>query len=850
MNEYDFQSIEKKWQKAWNQEETFSGPGRKECGKYYVLEMFPYPSGKLHMGHVRNYSIGDALARFKRMRGFDLIYPMGYDALGLPAENAAIKNQTHPREWTESCIATMMEQQKRLGLSYNWNRFLATCRPDYYRWNQWFFIKMYERGLAYRKEAPINWCDDCGTVLANEQVIDGCCWRCDAKVVQKNLEQWFLKITDYAEELLADLDKLQGWPESVKTMQNNWIGKSHGTMVNFKRKEDGADIPIFTTRPDTLYGVTFMVYAPEHPDVIEMVRGTEREDEVRAFVDRVLNEDKFTRAAEDKEKEGMFLGKYAINPLNGDEVPIYTANFVLMEYGTGIIMAVPTHDQRDFEFSKKYGIPLKVVINPPGEQLKEQDMTCAYVDPGTLVNSGPFDGMDNEEAKIKISEHVAEQGLGERTVQYKLRDWLISRQRYWGTIIPMVFCDNCGIVPVPEDQLPVEFPDDVKFTGQGNPLANCESFVKTECPKCGGPARRETDTMDTFFDSSWYYIRFCSADYDGGMFRRQDVDYWMPVDQYIGGIEHAILHLLYSRFFTKALRDTGLCSFDEPFTNLLCQGMVTHETYKDASGNFLFPADIEKKGDKAFKVDDNSAVTVGRVEKMSKSKNNVVDPGYIIDEYGADTARVFILFASPPERELEWTDAGVQGAHRFLKRVWKTLTEAAEKISEDSSGDIDDAILRLAHKTIKRVTVDIGERMHLNTAIAALMEFINEFGAYLNGGGDAATIRFASETLLHLLLPFAPHIAEELWRVFGHDDMLSLRPWPEYDEKLTEDVSVEMAVQINGKVRGRVTMPKDAAEDDVLKAVFELENVQKYTEGKNIVKQKVVPNKIITIVVK
>jgi leucyl-tRNA synthetase len=853
MKDYDFSQIENKWQKAWEDDKTFSRELPDRRGKYYVLEMFPYPSGKLHMGHVRNYSIGDALARFKRMNGFDLMYPMGYDALGLPAENAAIKHQTHPREWTESCIATMMDQQKALGLSYDWSRFLATCRPDYYRWNQWFFLKLLEKGQAYRREAPINWCGDCGTVLANEQVIDGCCWRCDGPVVQKNLEQWFLRITDYAEELLADIDTLTGWPESVKTMQRNWIGKSHGAMVNFRDRDTGAPIPIFTTRPDTLYGVRFMVYAPEHPDVLKMAQGTDREQEVRAFVDKAMNQDKYQRAADDKEKEGVFLGRYAVNPLNGDEVPIYTANFVLMEYGTGIIMAVPAHDQRDFEFAKKYGIGIKVVISPPGEQLKESDMDRAFVERGTLVSSGPFDGMDNEEAKEKIALYLEEQGIGSRTVQYKLRDWLISRQRYWGTIIPVIYCAKCGIVPVPEDQLPVTFPDDVKFTGQGNPLLSSESFVKTECPSCGGPARRETDTMDTFIDSSWYYFRYCSADYDKGMFRREDIDRYMPVDQYIGGIEHAILHLLYSRYFTKALRDCGLTSVSEPFTNLLCQGMVTHETYKDATGNWLYPAEIVKKDGGVFKLDDDSPVSVGRVEKMSKSKNNVVDPGNIIGEYGADTARMFILFASPPEKQLEWTDAGAQGAHRFLKRVWNTVQSVAEKLQDTNpaSGEIDGGILRLTHKTVKRVTADIGERMNFNTAIAALMEWLNAFTAYAGAdGADPATLRYGAETFLHLLLPFAPHIAEELWRDLGHDDMLSLRPWPAFDPALTLDEEIEIPVQVNGKIRGKLTVPRDAPQDGVLAQALEIDNVRAHTDGKTIIKKILVPNKIVTIVVK
>ncbi|MFH1238597.1 MAG: leucine--tRNA ligase, partial [bacterium] len=626
---YDFKALERKWQEYWEKNQLFKTREDKNKEKYYVLEMFPYPSGKLHMGHARNYVIGDTYARFLRMNGYNILYPMGYDALGLPAENAAIKNDVNPADWTEKCINTMIEQQRKLGLSYDWSRLVITCRPEYYHWNQWIFLKFYQKGLAYKKKAPINWCPKCKTVLANEQVIQGKCWRCDSKVEVKDLEQWFFKITAYAEELLNDLGKLEGWPERVKIMQKNWIGRSVGTMVNFPLKDSRDSLSIFTTRPDTLYGVKFMTFAPEHPKVQELISGTKYEKEVQKFINRVVIEDKFSRADEDKEKEGVFIGRYAVNPLTGEEIPIYVANFVLMEYGTGAIMAVPAHDQRDFEFAKKYNIPIKVVINPPGEELPVGQMKQAYVEAGIMTDSAQFSGMNSSEAIEKITEYLEQKSWGKKTVQYKLRDWLISRQRYWGTPIPIIYCDKCGMVGVPEDELPVKLPKDVKFTGRGNPLATSETFVNCKCPKCKGKARRETDTMDTFVDSSWYFARYCDPQNNRTPFAKDKVNYWMPVDQYIGGIEHAILHLLYARFFTRALRDLGLYEIDEPFQRLLCQGMVI----KDGA-------------------------------KMSKSKGNVVSVDDMVNKYGADTARLFILFASPPERDLEWSDEGVEGAWR------------------------------------------------------------------------------------------------------------------------------------------------------------------------------------------
>ena len=746
----DIVAIENKWQRKWEESGIFNVSERNDKKKYYVLEMFPYPSGKLHMGHVRNYAIGDAFARFMMMRGFNVLHPMGYDALGLPAENAAIKGKIHPAVWTEESIKAMIKQQKMFGLSYDWTRMLKTCSPEYYKWNQWFFLKFLEKGLAYKKKSPINWCPGCKTVLANEQVEGGKCWRCKSPVEIRNIDQWFFKITDYADELLDSLDKLD-WPERVKTMQRNWIGKSSGTMVDFKLKDSEDVIPIFTTRPDTLFGVTFMVFAPEHPKVVELVAGTEYEKKVKKFINKVVIEDRFTRTAEDKEKEGMFIGKYAINPLNGEEIPIYIANFVLLEYGTGAIMAVPAHDQRDFEFAKKYKIPIKVVIKPKDRELKAEEMKEAYVDEGVLVNSGEFDGMNNIAAMEKINDYIEQKKYGKRDIQYKLRDWLVSRQRYWGTPIPIIYCDKCGIVPVPEKELPVELPKDVKFGGQGNPLETNEDFIKTTCPKCGGPAKRETDTMDTFIDSSWYFFRYCDPTNDKAPFDKNKVKYWCPVDQYIGGIEHAILHLLYARFFTKVMRDIGLVDIDEPFSRLLCQGMIT------------------KNG-----------------AKMSKSIGNIVEPSEIIKKYGADTARLFILFTALPEKEFEWSDRGVESCFRFIKRVWKLVTEDAllsEKITNK-----DKYILTKLQRTIKDVTEKIAG-FQFNLAVGSLMGFVNAVQKYKELPVNKKIYNEVIENLIILLTPFTPHVCEEMWELLGHKPFVSLAKWPEPDEsKIDEEV--------------------------------------------------------------
>jgi len=762
------------------------------------------------MGHTRNYVIGDTYARFKRMRGYNVLYPMGYDALGLPAENAAIKSGIHPRDWTEKCIATMMEQQKKMGLSYDWSRLVVTCASEYYRWNQWIFLKLYEKGLAYKKKAPINWCADCNTVLANEQVVDGKCWRCDSPVEVKSLEQWFLKITGYAEELLEDLEKLDGWPEKVKIMQRNWRGKSSGVLVNFRVKGSDDAIPIFTTRPDTLYGVTFITFAAEHPQVQDLIIDDEIKKKVAGFINRVVIEDRFSRT--DREKEGVFIGRYAVNPLTGEEVPIYAANFVLMDYGTGAIMCVPAHDQRDFEFAKKYDIPVRRVIEPPDERSSSvPDM--AYVDEGVMVNSSVFDGMDSEQAKEKISDYIEKKNLGKRKIQFKLRDWLISRQRYWGTPIPVIYCEKCGIVPVRAEELPVKLPDGVRFTGRGNPLANCGKFVECRCPRCKSEARRETDTMDTFFDSSWYFARYCSPSSADKPFDEGEADYWMPVDQYIGGIEHAVLHLLYARFFTKALRDMGMHHVDEPFKKLLCQGMVI----KDGS-------------------------------KMSKSKGNVVSINGITGRYGADTARIFILFASPPTQELEWSDEGIKGAFRFLNKVW----DVSGSMSHAGKNDTDNAARdremdRVLNYTVKKVTEDI-ENFHFNTGIAALMEMVNkirEKEKILSKNQMRETVR----NLIVLLYPFAPHIAEEMWERTGEKKRIGSTGWPEYDPSMLETEKILIVIQVNGKLRGKIEVPADTGEEDIKSMALIEESARKFIQGKKIKKIVYVPKKLVNIVV-
>jgi len=748
---YDFAKIEAKWQKAWEKKGIYRVKESKGKKKYYVLEMFPYPSGKLHMGHVRNYSIGDATARFKRMQGFNVLYQMGYDALGLPAENAAIKSNRHPKDWTLEKIDEMKEQQKLMGFSYDWDRTVSTCAPEYYKWNQWFFLQMLKKELAYKAKAKGNWCESCGTVLANEQVHEGKCWRCDNEVTEKEFDQWFLKITAYADELLEDLKLLDKWPQRVRTMQKNWIGKSQGLEVYFKEKDSGKELPTFTTRPDTLFGVTFVVFAPEHPLVTEFVKGTELEAEVKKFIEEVKGETLIDRLAEGKEKRGIFLGKYAINPVNGEVVPIFAADFAVLEYGTGMVMCVPTHDQRDFEFAEKYELQKKVVIQPRGKALDAHNMERAFVDEGIMVNSAQFDGLGNLDAIEKISVWLEKKKKGKRTVNYKLRDWLISRQRYWGTPIPIIYCEKCGTQPVPENDLPVILPEKAPFTGEGNPLDKVESFVNVKCPKCKGKAKRETDTMDTFVDSSWYFFRYCSPNAKA-MFDKKAVNYWMPVDQYIGGIEHAIMHLLYARFFTKALRDLGLHKFDEPFTRLLTQGMVL----KDG-------------------------------EVMSKSKGNIVDPGNIIKKFGADTARTFILGVSLPTKELEWSDKGAEASFKFLRKFFEFVDENKKlgkgKISKAKLNSKDKLLLSKTHRTIISVEKQM-EGFELNFALGNISRLFNAVQKAENP--DKNVLGFSIKSLIQLLSPFAPHLCEELWEKVGEKGFASLSNWPKADAKMID----------------------------------------------------------------
>ena len=846
-NRYGPNTIEEKWQRIWQEKKAFKVMEDKAKKKYYVLEMFPYPSGKIHMGHVRNYSIGDVAARFLSMRGFNVLHPMGWDAFGMPAENAAIQHGTHPAKWTYENIAFMKRQLKRMGLSYDWEREVTTCAPEYYKWNQWLFLKMYEKGLAYKKRSSVNWCPTCATVLANEQVIDRLCWRCDTSVKTTELEQWFLKITAYAEELLDYCDKLSGWPEKVLIMQKNWIGKSIGAEVDFKVENSNEIIKIFTTRPDTLFGATFMSLAPEHP-MVERLIVKSQESEVRRFIEKVKKEDRRARTEAMLEKEGVFTGSYCINPLTGARMPIYIANFVLMEYGTGAVMAVPTHDQRDFEFAKKYKLTMAVVIIPENSQLPTPNselMTEAYVYDGIMVNSGQFNGMNNRGAMAAIIKHLEEKGMGKGAVSYKLRDWGISRQRYWGCPIPIIYCDGCGIVPVPYKDLPVILPEDVKFTGEGlSPLAHSSRFTDVRCPKCGKHARREMDTMDTFIDSSWYFLRYVSPHENNGPFDREAVKYWMPVDQYIGGVEHAVLHLLYSRFFTKAMRDLGLIDFDEPFVNLLTQGMVCKEIMKCKEHGYLLPEEVQDK----TCVKCGRPVEIGATEKMSKSRKNIVDPDKIIERYGADTTRVFSLFAAPPEKDLEWSNEGVEGAYRFLNRVWRLVTEIrGAGVRGQGSGETENSELNYEiNRVVKKVTDDM-ERFHFNTAIAALMEYINFLSKCESK--DSSEHKKAIEVLLILLSPFAPHICEELWHNIGKKESIFKTPWPLYDEAALKKEEALVVVQVNGKVRGRISVPLDSLQAEVERIALKDKKVAEWLSGKQIKKMVYVKNKILNVVV-
>jgi len=863
---YDPQSIEPDWQQRWETAQVFRVSEDSNRSKYYCLVMFPYPSGRIHMGHVRNYVIGDVIARYKTMRGMNVLHPMGWDAFGLPAENAAIERGVHPAKWTRENISYMRAQLKRMGLSYDWEREVATCDPEYYRWNQWIFLKMLERGLAYKKLSSVNWCPSCETVLANEQVIDDRCWRCGSTVIQKELDQWFFKITDYAEELLSGCDRLTGWPERVLMMQRNWIGKSVGVEVDFPLAEDpGQTIRIFTTRPDTLFGATFVTLAPEHPILERILRGNSARTSVLEFADRINKQDKATRISDDLEKEGIFTGVHAVNPMTKERIPIWIGNFVLMEYGTGAIMCVPAHDQRDFEFAQKYGIPIRLVIQNPEGTLQDGRMAAAYTEEsGRLVQSGKFSGLAPLEAQEKVADFLVSENLGQRKINYKLRDWGISRQRYWGTPIPIIYCDDCGAVPVPYDDLPVTLPPDVSLTGKGgSPLRENKTFLNVRCPKCKGPARRETDTMDTFVDSSWYFLRYLSPKLDSAPFDRGQADYWMPVDQYTGGIEHAVLHLLYARFFTKVIRDLGLIKADEPFTNLLTQGMVCMETFRCGEHGWLVPGDVlgsEKEGWRCPRC--GRAVERGRVEKMSKSKKNIVDPEHLIAKFGADTARLFSLFAAPPEKDLEWNDAGVEGASRFLNRVWRMVAKQAAAMSsqpdsralnpERSIGPREASLRRAMHRTIKKVTEDLDQNFQFNTAIAALMEFYNTITEWQREKilGEAGNVLSeAVRTLTILLSPFAPHIAEELWKQLGHNSSIFAESWPEADPRWLKESLVTIILQINGKLRGQLQVPPELDEQEVETRALADPKLQPWIEGKTIRKRIYVPGRLLNLVV-
>ncbi|WP_307978936.1 leucine--tRNA ligase [Phascolarctobacterium succinatutens] len=819
--------IEAKWQKYWEENKTFKVEMDKDKPKSYVLEMFPYPSGNLHMGHVRNYSIGDVIARFRTMKGFNVLHPMGWDSFGMPAENAAIKHNIPPKKWTLENIANMTRQLKALGLSYDWDREVTTCKEDYYKWTQWFFELFYKRGLAVKKESAVNWCDTCNTVLANEQVIDGKCWRCDHEVVKKDLSQWFFKITDYADELLKDLDLLPGWPERVKTMQHNWIGRSEGLEFSFEIPALNDTVAVYTTRPDTAYGVTFMALAAEHPLIKKICENNPKADEINAFCERVRNQSEIERTSSESEKEGVFTGVYCINPFTGRKVEIWVTNYVLYDYGTGAVMGVPTGDQRDWMFADKYGIEKIVTICPIGKELKLEEMTCAYEEKeGMLVNSGEFTGMEMHKAMSAIMDKAEAEGFGKRRVNYRLRDWLISRQRYWGAPIPIIYCPHCGEVLVPEDQLPVRLPEDVSFTaGAKSPLATSEEFVHCKCPKCGADATRETDTMDTFLCSSWYYLRYTDAHNDKMPFDKELNNYWGPVDQYIGGIEHAILHLLYSRFFVKVLRDAGLVDYDEPFSNLLTQGMVI----KDGA-------------------------------KMSKSLGNVVSPEEILSKYGADTARLFILFAAPPERELEWSDQGVEGSFRFLNRIWRIVQafEAvlAQKVTEYDHSNLSEAdkdLRRVLHSSIKKVTNDIETRFNFNTAISTMMELVNALYAYKEAAKEpnAGLIYEAISDLIKMMSPFVPHITEELWRgAIDANSSVHEQSWPECDEEALKVDNVEIVLQVNGKVRGRLTVPAEATKEELEKIAMADANVQAHIGDATVRKVICVPGRLVNIVAK
>lgn len=825
--QYFPQEIEKKWQAKWDENSVFKTTDQSDKPKYYALSMFPYPSGRLHMGHVRNYTITDVIARFKKMQGFNVLHPIGWDSFGLPAENAAMQHGANPAQWTDENIAYMTKQLKMLGLSYDWDREVTTCKPDYYQWTQWLFLQFYKKGLAYKKEAAVNWCEKCATVLANEQVIDGKCWRCDEIVTKKYLSQWFLKITDYAEQLLQDLDKLDGWGENVKTMQSNWIGKSTGAILKFEVIDapsgEKMEVPVFTTRPDTAYGITYLVVAPEYKD-IELLTLPENKERVEAYRENARKMTEIERLSTERIKTGVPLGTRCLNPFTGEIFPLWTADYALAEYGTGAVMAVPAHDTRDYDFAKKYSLPIKVVIQDPtnpSDCSKE-----AYVEPGIMVNSDEFNGMSNEKGKKAMTQKAADGGFGEFKTQYRLRDWLISRQRYWGAPIPIVYCEKCGTVALKDSDLPVLLPEDVDFSVTGkSPILTSKTFLDVKCPCCGGPAKRETDTMDTFICSSWYYLRYADPKNNEKCFDKDLVNHWLPVDQYVGGIEHAILHLLYSRFFTKALKDMGLLSFDEPFKNLLTQGMVL----KDGS-------------------------------KMSKSKGNTVDPDEIFENYGADTARLFILSDSPPARDFDWSDAGVEGCYKFLNRVWRLISVCQDKIifnyhlSANLSKENDD-LVRLVHIAIKGVTNDIQNEFQFNTVISKYRELTNAIYEYFGKKSeftdeDKNVLSFAILTLMKLMSPVAVHLTEEVWKELGAKNSIHDEKWCEWDENLAKTSSITLVVQINGKVRDKIEVAEDLPQEEMKQIALNRPKTQEFTQGKEIVKVIVVPKKLVNIVVK
>ena len=826
MNErYDFNSIEKKWQKVWEDENAFGTSEDFTKEKFYDLEMFPYPSGKLHMGHVRNYSIGDVIARFKRMKGYNVLHVMGWDSFGLPAENAAIKHNIPPAEWTDSNIAEMRRQLKSLGFSYDWDRETATCKEDYYKWMQWLFIQFFNKGLAEKRDSSVNWCPSCQTVLANEQVVEGCCERCHTPVTKKYLSQWYLKITDYADRLLKNLDELPGWPDKVKMMQKNWIGRSTGAELEMKIKDTDKELTVYTTRPDTIFGVTFMVLAPEHPYVSELVAGTEYEEAAKAYIEECKHKSEIERTSLSKEKTGVFIGHYCVNPVNGKEIPIFISDYVMMDYGTGAIMGVPAHDQRDFDFAKKFDLEIIPVIDTHDPDVDFNNMTEATPAEGTMFNSGKYDGMNNKDAIKEITKDFHQKGIGREKVNYKLRDWLISRQRYWGCPIPMIYCEDCGWVPEKEENLPVRLPIDVEFTGKGDsPLTTSADFQNTTCPCCGKPAKREIDTMDTFMDSSWYFLRYCDPHNSEKPFDKEKADYWMNVDQYIGGVEHAILHLLYARFFQMVLHDLGLVEAEEPFKNLLTQGMVI----KDGT-------------------------------KMSKSIGNVVSPEEIQQRYGSDTARLFILFAAPPEKELDWSDSGVEGSYRFLNRVYRLVYDYIENIRGEVvtasrieiRNERDKSLNYTLNGTIKKVTEDAGGRYSFNTAISSIMELVNELYKYKQSGEiNIPLMELAINDLLLILNPFTPHITEELWSDMGHKERVYQTPWPEYDPSALVLDEIEVIVQINGRIKDKLVVPRDTDKEKLEELARSSAKVQSACEGKTIVKAIVIPGKLVNFVAK